>query len=91
MSFLVSAVPISFLVSAVPMSFLVSAVPISFLVSAVPMSFLVENVAPGFVVAALADKMPVVSTNAAAMINFFMIVYFEVFFIYVVIKCCGIN
>jgi len=65
----------SFLVSAVPMSFLVSAVPISFLVSAVPMSFLVEDdvVVSRFAVVALADKMPVVNTNAAAMINFFMI------------------
>jgi hypothetical protein len=63
-------------VSAVPMSFFVSAVPMSFLVSAVPMSFLVEVVVvvvSRFAVIALADKMPVVSTNAAAMINFFMI------------------
>jgi hypothetical protein len=74
----------SFLVSAVPISFLVSAVPISFLVSAVPMSFLVDDVVvvSRFAVNVLADKMPVVSTNAAAMINFLMIVFCRNVFIY---------
>ena len=67
----------SFFVSAVPISFLVSAVPMSFLVSAVPMSFLVDDVVvvSRFAVNVLADKIPVVSTSAAAMFNFLMIVF----------------
>ena len=90
-SFLLSAVPTSFLflASAVPTSFLLSAVPTSFLLSAVPTSFLFA-VAVWLIVAA--DKAPVLNMIAAAMMNFFMIVFGgSVMYLCVLIVVCVFN